>query len=116
MIPSTSRRAHILYQYYRCRSHVGGQAPCDGVSLRASEIERYLVELLGSDDLASDDQSDAQREDVHRFVGIWSGLDDFAQRRLVPEVLHEAVYDVRAGTLSVSLQSDALERVTRHPR
>lgn len=111
MSPSVSGHGNLRYQYYRCRSHAGGKPPCRGVSLPALEIESYVIELLGSDDLETDAESAHQMEQVRQFRTSWSSLDERARNDLLPGVVQEVVFDPHSSTVSVAFHEQALERL-----
>lgn len=43
----TIRRGSVIYRYCRCRSTAGGREPCNGVLVRAHEIESAVLQTAG---------------------------------------------------------------------
>lgn len=109
--PSISGYKQLRYRYYRCRSDAGGQPACKSVSLPALEIETLVITTIGelnsSESPAGlDDESAKQYE---QLAAIWQQLSLNEQRKLIPQLVQEVVFDSEQSTISVTLDTEAVE-------
>ncbi len=116
--PSISGYKQLRYRYYRCRSDAGGQPACKGVSLPAYEIETFAITTIGelnsSESLAGlDDESAKQYE---QLAAIWQQLSLNEQGKLIPQLVQEVVFDSEQSTISVTLNSEAVEEFVQATR
>ena len=113
MSPSISGYKNFRYSYFRCRSHSGGRPPCRGVSIPTREIEQYVLNLLcNAEGWQADDRFTAeQKEKASKFAIAWSILDEATARNLLSSIIERVVFNARHGTISVTLDAQAIERL-----
>jgi hypothetical protein len=115
--PSISGYKNLRYRYYRCRSDAGGKPACQGVSLPAQEIETFVTRAVGDAEFHQSRQGmDGQPVDlVQNFVRIWQQLSPQIQERALPRLVNEVVYDPKRSTITMNLDSDAIEQMVQDP-
>ena len=104
MSVSTSHRGSIRYIYYRCRSSAGGRPPCIGTNIVAHDLEKFIREVLG-------DVHDADSEIPIEQRRRWNELSESEQKRLLPSVINQVVYDSKLGEATVELRDDFAELI-----
>ncbi|QDU28833.1 hypothetical protein ETAA8_39380 [Anatilimnocola aggregata] len=102
MSPSISGYKTLRYRYYRCRSRAFGRPPCEDVGISAFEIEEFVRDTLTS---ATTSQE---------FMSVWSHLDKRQQVKALKNVLKEVRFDPQGESISLTLHTDAVERLKRH--
>lgn len=108
--PSVSGYKQLRYRYYRCRSDAGGQPACKGVSLPAHEIETYVIQTVGDVDNSQTlaEQGDEWVERYKQFAQIWQQLAPNEQRKLIPQLVHEVVFEPVQSTIAVTIHSETI--------
>lgn len=113
MSPATSPYRNLRYQYYRCRSNAGGRPPCEGVSLPAHEIERFVVEQLAN--VTTHKQvtrlGPKRREAYYAFGEYWSQLDFSTQCRHLRSVVDRVTFEPATATIQVSFDETEMMRL-----
>ena len=105
----------FIYRHYRCRSHAGGRPPCKGSALPAYAIETGVAEILADPAVAKGiaDATRGDRRRLRRFQTAWALLDLQTQRRLLPEIIEQVVFDESDSKLQVRLNMDAVGRIIK---
>lgn len=111
MSPVVSGYRNFLYRYYRCRSRALGRPPCKGVGVFAFEIEGFVRTTLSDDRSESIDSETAAQ--LQEFSTAWRHLDERQQMAALADVLKEVRFDPRGGSITLSLQADAVQKVSR---
>jgi len=101
MSPSISVRGNVRYRYHRCRSQVGGQPPCRGVSVPAFEIEQYVLDVLRDVDTRNGDE----RSGAEAVSAARARSDGSAAGLLLPARVERVVLDPAREKISVSIRS-----------
>jgi DNA invertase Pin-like site-specific DNA recombinase len=103
-----SKVSAVIYRYYRCRSTAGGRPPCRGVQYPAGEVERFVRDLLTQPATwrqIADDQVAVQPGHAEALRGIWCGLHEVTQDRLLPAIIDRVEYRRRNTVARVTLNS-----------
>jgi len=113
MSPSRSGHGHIVYCYYRCRSHAGGRPPCVSVSVPAGQIEQYVLGMLANPDvLQMKNVGGAVADEVRKALArIWSATKERERYRLLPMLVQEVVFNAKRSTVAVTFDPDAVRRI-----
>ncbi len=113
MSPSRSGHGHIVYCYYRCRSHAGGRPPCVSISVPAGEIEQYVLDTLAAPDLLKMKNVEEKVADEVRqaLAHIWSATKERERYRLIPVLVQEVILNVKRGTIAVTFDTDSVRRI-----
>ena len=77
------------------------------------EIEQYVLNLLrNAEGWQADGRFTAeQKEKAGKFATAWSVLDAATARNLLPSIIERVVFNARHGTISVTLDAQAIERL-----
>ena len=105
----------VVYRYYRCRSHAGGQPPCKMSRIAAFDIETAVEHILEDNSLCQDLPSlpDQQGVNLQRFQEVWALAGPIARRRLLPQIVERVIWREETSEIQLSLNVEALERLAQ---
>jgi len=78
------------------------------VGISAYQIEEFVRATLSSDRFETSDPTNAATEE---FATAWRRLDERQQLATLSDVLKSVRFDPTGGTISMTLEKDALDRI-----